>query len=352
MLFPIIVFLLSATVAISAWAAFETEGLFVAGAVIGIAWSIIHEKAHKSISPIEIFILIIIIGMLIGLLFPPFISGRTPEECRDMCVSRLKQLALALHAYHEDFGSFPPAYIADADGKPSHSWRSLVLPYIDGGPGKGDVYTELEEKYSFDGLWNSPGNSKLSFDGRIHRHFCGSAYCCPDDPSRWDSPVEADAASYFAVVGPQAAWRGADPVSLDDLPERGKRMILLIEARGRNINWKEPKDLAYEDAAAGVNRFDGRGLSSEHTLGDDYRHHPLHGAYVAFVDGSVHFLPDDIPAEDLEAMLTGDTSRRIDLDSLARPQLNLPHIIGPPVLVLSALALLLVVILRRVGHKG
>src|SRR4051812_23237564 len=47
------------------------------------------------------------------------------------CRGNLAQLHFALHSYHEMYGCFPPAYIADSDGKPMHSWRVLILPFID-----------------------------------------------------------------------------------------------------------------------------------------------------------------------------------------------------------------------------
>ena len=62
------------------------------------------------------------------------------------------QLRMALWYYHADYGSFPPVYIADSDGRPIHSWRALVLPYIS---------PELAARYSFDEPWNGPNNSKL-----------------------------------------------------------------------------------------------------------------------------------------------------------------------------------------------
>jgi len=37
---------------------------------------------------------------------------------------------LALFNYHDDYGSYPPAYIADESGRPMHSWRVLILPYL------------------------------------------------------------------------------------------------------------------------------------------------------------------------------------------------------------------------------
>ena len=47
------------------------------------------------------------------------------------CTNNLKQIAAALQAYHQANGCFPPAYIADKSGKPMHSWRVLILPYLD-----------------------------------------------------------------------------------------------------------------------------------------------------------------------------------------------------------------------------
>src|SRR5262245_55562533 len=47
------------------------------------------------------------------------------------CAAHLNQLHVAFHNYHDTYGCFPPAYVADADGKPIHSWRVLILPFID-----------------------------------------------------------------------------------------------------------------------------------------------------------------------------------------------------------------------------
>ena len=46
-----------------------------------------------------------------------------------MCVNNLKQIALALHNYEEVYKVLPPAYTVDAQGRPLHSWRTLILPY-------------------------------------------------------------------------------------------------------------------------------------------------------------------------------------------------------------------------------
>jgi hypothetical protein len=53
----------------------------------------------------------------------------TPASKRSICGNNLKQIGLALHNYHRDHGTFPPAYVPDNNGQPSHSWRVLILTY-------------------------------------------------------------------------------------------------------------------------------------------------------------------------------------------------------------------------------
>ena len=72
---------------------------------------------------------------------------------RSTCKNNLKQIGLALHNYHDRYQSFPPAFVADENGKPMHSWRVLLLPYLD----QADLYA----RYNFNEPWNGPNNLKL-----------------------------------------------------------------------------------------------------------------------------------------------------------------------------------------------
>jgi type II secretory pathway pseudopilin PulG len=73
---------------------------------------------------------------------------------RFQCLNNLRQIALALQNYRDDFGCFPPAYVADDAGKPMHSWRVLILPYMD----RKEVYSQ----YNFNEPWDGPTNSRLN----------------------------------------------------------------------------------------------------------------------------------------------------------------------------------------------
>ncbi len=44
------------------------------------------------------------------------------------CSNNMKQIALALHNYHDTYRTFP-AYTVDGNGQPLHSWRTLILPF-------------------------------------------------------------------------------------------------------------------------------------------------------------------------------------------------------------------------------
>jgi type II secretory pathway pseudopilin PulG len=78
---------------------------------------------------IELLVVVGLIGLLIAMLLP---AVRTSGEAgrRFSCSNNLKQIALALHNYHDEFGSFPPVYTVDDAGTRLHSWRTLILPYM------------------------------------------------------------------------------------------------------------------------------------------------------------------------------------------------------------------------------
>lgn len=324
----------------SSLAAFGVAGIAFTAIVVFVAAAV----DTKPLSVVEWLVIIVIISILIGLLLPAVCSGLKPEDCRSLCVMRLSELAKALHDFHDAHGSFPPACVTDASGKPSHSWRVETLPYLG--------LTDIGKQYDRTEPWNGPKNSSLSLNNHGSRRRHGSAFDCLMvrywNPSWTYNP---DLVNYLAVVGPQAAWRGSQPTKIADLPNEGRRMILLVESADCSINWKEPKDLTFDEAARGVCQRTSPGISSGHVIGDDYFHHVRHGAYVAFVDGSVHFLPEDISPEDLRALLVGDTSRPIDLDALARPAINWSHITGLALFVLSSIYLILRTLVHRLHQK-
>lgn len=80
----------------------------------------------------ELLIVLVIIGILIALLMPAFFQARSGR--RSPCKSNLKMIGLALHNYADVYGGFPPAYTTDENGEPLHSWRTLLLTFVDQAP--------------------------------------------------------------------------------------------------------------------------------------------------------------------------------------------------------------------------
>jgi prepilin-type processing-associated H-X9-DG protein len=198
------------------------------------------------------------------------------ESARKMtCSNNLHNITLALQQYHDIHGSFPPAYIADANGKPMHSWRVLILPYLE--------QKVLYQQYRFDEPWDGPNNRKLH----------GTAlkiYVCPAGPEN-QPKTDTD---YVVVVGTQTMWPGVGITRNADVKDGLSNTILLTEAYNSGIHWMEPRDLHVTQMPMAINPQQGQGISSAHKG----------GAEVSFADGSVRFLESTLPSETLRAMLT------------------------------------------------
>lgn len=220
-----------------------------------------------------------ILGVLVLLLLPAIQSTPDGHSRRSACVNNLKQFGIALHNYHDEYKSFPPAFIADAEGKPMHSWRVLLLPFFEEAGLK-----ELYRRYDFSEPWNGPSNSQLADK-------MPSVYRCPSAEKFDNEP------SYLAVVGPETSWPNDKTMSLKKFRDGTSRTIALVECVNSGINWLEPRDLTFEQAIRGINPKGAKpSISSTHA----------NGVNVLFVDGAVHYLSDDLPADVLRGLLTGN----------------------------------------------
>jgi hypothetical protein len=217
---------------------------------------------------------LILLSRLPDYLWPPHICGKFPA-----CNNNMHYIAMVLHTYEKANGHLPPAYIADKNGRPMHSWCVLLLPYMDS---EGEA---LYKRYDFNEPWNGPNNRKLI-------PLMPDWYCCPqDDPAA----AKAGYTNYFAVVGPQSCWRGEKPMTLKDI-RFTSQTIMLVEAAGAKVAWTEPRDF---DVASLSLPNPPMKISSRHVPETGFCFHPhAGGAYVARADWPVHFLPQEMLASD------------------------------------------------------
>lgn len=213
-----------------------------------------------------------ILGLLLALLLPSAGRGREPAR-RAMCKHHLREIGLALRGYHDFNGVFPPVHTVDADGKPLHSWRTLILPYIEHAP----RYNSLDLSKP----WGDPTNIA---------EFQKPApfYSCPS------SIVAAEKTTYLAVVNTDSVLQPNKSRALSDISDGAANTILVIEVPYQHaVSWMLPQDAV----TAQVLR---------HFQGDLKEWQHFGGTHALFADGTVKFISLKIEPAKLKALFTAN----------------------------------------------
>lgn len=225
---------------------------------------------------IELLVILFIIGILLAMLVPARRGAREAAR-RTQCKNNLKQIALGLQTYKSTYGAFPPAYTVDADGKPLHSWRTLILPFVEQKP--------LYDKIDLTKPWDDPANAEVL-------KAAVTCYCCP-------SVYElANKTTYLAMLSPNGCIQSTTPRRLSEITDKHSETLMVIEVDPQHaVPWMAPND-------ADQNLLMAFGPKTELA-------HPG-GMNAAFVDGSVRFLNAELPAAEWRALISvaGDDSVR------------------------------------------
>jgi hypothetical protein len=211
-----------------------------------------------------------------------------PIECfhRNQCQRNLSQIAMAMHSYAHRYDTLPPAYIADSHGKPLHSWRVLLLPFL----GEHQLYG----KYSFDEPWDGPNNRNL------HKEIV-KAYQCPSDTGPQDDHTMT---SYLVIAGEHTAFPGSRSVKVSDFRKPLEEVLFVIEVANSGIHWMEPRDLSFSETDFKVNGKPGKSLSSCHRSSWRYGYPAV--VFAVYADERADDVPLDLSPDALKDLLMID----------------------------------------------
>ena len=138
------------------------------------------KKTCQGFTLIELLVVIAIIAILIGLLLPAVQKVRE-AAARVKCQNNLKQIALAMHNYHDACHLLPPAYVTRSDLPSGNFYRwssfALISPYLE----QTAIYNNLRLDQS---LYSAPPETPGVMLRPIHAPWVAlkiPIFLCPSD---------------------------------------------------------------------------------------------------------------------------------------------------------------------------
>lgn len=225
-------------------------------------------KNGRSFSMLEILAVVGITAVLIALILP---ATRSAPEAggRTRCLNNLKNITLALISYAERHNAFPPAYTVDANGNRLHSWRTLILPYLD--------QHALYESIDLSKPWNDPANAK-AFGKELNVFSC------------WSAKLSGGLTTYLGNAATDGCFTGDRPRPISEITDSPDQTVLVVEvAPAQAVHWMAPQDA---DESILLNFGSGN--------------KPAHIGVVnaGFVDGTVHALSVNLDSHVRRSLMT------------------------------------------------
>lgn len=229
-----------------------------------------HDPSRQTagFTLVELLVVICVVFILIAFLLPARRSAR-PAARRSQCTNNLKQIGIALHGYHDVYHTFPPAYTVDASGRRLHSWRTLILPFLE--------QQSLYDLIDLSKPWDDPANAE-AFNATVPNYRCPAIDRPPNHTT------------YVATAAPDACICSAEPRALSDITDPYDQTLLLIEVdSAHSVPWMAPVD-------ADEKSFLDIGPKSALAHAE--------GMNVLFVDGSARFLNAETSAAVRRTLIT------------------------------------------------
>ncbi len=152
-------------------------------------------RTRPAFTLVELLVVIAIIGILIALLLPAIQAAREAAR-RSQCTNNLKQMALAMHNYHDSHDRLPPFAVTDRDNR--WAWSALILPFVE----QQSLYESLGVSTSF--LMPRLDDTSVPEEIRDILRSSIPVYRCPSDTGsdtnpNFDNPTDAYGTSSYAM---------------------------------------------------------------------------------------------------------------------------------------------------------
>ncbi len=157
----------------------------------------------------------------------PAVQKARNAAARMQSMNNLKQLALAMHSYHDTYGSFPPAAICDKKGKKLLSWRVAILPFIE--------QDALYKQFKLDEPWDSEHNKK--FSEVVVKVFV--------DPRADVGKDKLNHTYYKLFVGGGSPFDTLQSKKIQNITD-GTSNTVMIVAAGDPVPWAKPDDFDFD----------------------------------------------------------------------------------------------------------
>jgi len=143
------------------------------------------------------------------------------QEQRLTSLNNLKRIGLGIHNYSSARRAFPPAYVADKNGKPLLSWRVLLLPYVD--------QENLFRAFHLDEPWDSEHNKTLLAK-------MPNVYKTPSS-----TVVDQWKTNYLTVRGKDTIFSGKMPCKPGSIRDGTSNTVMTVEVSdAKAVEWSRP----------------------------------------------------------------------------------------------------------------
>jgi len=259
---------------------------------------------------VELLVVVAIIGVLVALLLPAVQAARETSR-RSQCANNLRQQGLALIGFEGEHRTLPVG-CADCLEEPKrfHSWNSQILPWLE----QASLRKQLDFTVpSFDAPNIDAGAVALD------------VFICPSTlepetknvPKLWKTAAFTDYGGVYGVGGDgqdkvDEEWNMQllksdalgvlvydEPVAFSEITDGTSTTVAcaeLFDRRTMECKWINGNNIFAQDVESGVNDAVNTsvGIGSPHSG----------GAQVAFCDGHVAFLSEQMEQRALNAILT------------------------------------------------